>query len=218
MRYRKTLTFLTLVMVLVFVLPAWAQQKPLTQDQVQRLVRNGFGDDSGAKLIEQRGIEFAPAEDFIQSLKAAGASEAFLKALRGAKPPESASARKPLNQVQPFALLAGQIPNHRVALLVTERGIDFDVTDDYLQEVRVGGGDEELITALKSARVRKPTTVDPAAAARQGEVKQHAARAAELANQKQYAESEKEYRAGLLLDSQNVDLYLSLAYVLNEQE
>ena len=35
MRFHKTLTFLILAMGLVFALPAWAQQKPLTQDQVQ---------------------------------------------------------------------------------------------------------------------------------------------------------------------------------------
>jgi len=52
------------------------------------MVRDGFGDGSGAKLIEPRGIDFAPSEDFIQTLKAAGASEAFLNALRAAKPPE----------------------------------------------------------------------------------------------------------------------------------
>jgi len=69
---------------------------------VQGLVRDGPGDDSGAKLIEQRGIDFAPEEDFLQSLKAAGASEAFLKALRAAKPPEPASAMTPLNQLQVF--------------------------------------------------------------------------------------------------------------------
>jgi hypothetical protein len=40
--------------------------KPFTQDQAQGLVRNGLGDDSGARLIEQRGIDFTPAEDFIQ--------------------------------------------------------------------------------------------------------------------------------------------------------
>jgi hypothetical protein len=95
------------------------------------MVRDGFGDESGAKLIEQRGIDFAPAEDFLQSLEAAGASEAFLKALRAAKPPEPANAKKPLNQVQVFALLVGQGPSHRVAMLVNERGIDFDVEDDY---------------------------------------------------------------------------------------
>ena len=120
------------------------------------MVRDGLGDESGAKLIEQRGIDFAPSEDFFQTLKAAGASEAFLKALRAAKPPEPASAKKPLNQVQVFALLVGQVPSHRVTMLVQERGIDFEPTDDYLQEVRLAGGEDELISALKSAKVTKP--------------------------------------------------------------
>jgi hypothetical protein len=52
--------------------------KPFTREQVVSMVRDGFGDESGAKLIEQRGIDFAPSEDFCQTLKAAGASEAFL--------------------------------------------------------------------------------------------------------------------------------------------
>ena len=124
MRLRKTLTLLILAMGLVFALPAWAQQKPFTRDQVQVLVRDGLGEESGAKLIERRGIDFAPAEDFLQSLKAAGASGGFLKALRAAKQPEPASAKKPLNQVQVFALLAGQVTSHRVAMLVKERGIE----------------------------------------------------------------------------------------------
>jgi hypothetical protein len=82
--------------------------KPFTQEQVSNMGRDAFGDESGAKLIEQRGIDFAPSKDFIQTLKAAGASEAFLKALRAAKPSEPASAKKPINQVQVFALLVGQ--------------------------------------------------------------------------------------------------------------
>jgi hypothetical protein len=136
--------------------------KPFTQAQVASMVRDGFGDESGAKLIE-RGIDFAPSEDFIQTLKAAGANEAFLDALRAAvapglsppgnvaptlrsahadlkvsattASPEPASAKKPLNQVQVFALLASQVTSHRVAMLVQERGIDFELTHDYLQEV-----------------------------------------------------------------------------------
>jgi len=92
MRFRKTLTLFLLAMGLVFALSAWAQQKPFTRDQVQGLVRDGLADESGAKLIEQRGIDFAPAEDFLQSLKAAGASEAFLKALRAAEPQGNCSA------------------------------------------------------------------------------------------------------------------------------
>ena len=94
MRFRRSLAFLTLATGLVFALSAWAQQKPFTQEQVSNMVRAGLGDESGAKLIEQRGIDFAPSEDFLQNLKATGASEAFLKALRAAKPPEPASAHE----------------------------------------------------------------------------------------------------------------------------
>ena len=146
MRFAKKLTLPILATGLVFVLAAWAQQKPFTQEQVANMVRGGFGDESGVKLIEQRGIDFAPTEDFYQTLKAAGASEAFVKALRAAKPPEPASAKKPINQVQVFALLVGQVSSHRVTMLVRERGIDFEPTDDYLQEVRLAGGEEEPVS------------------------------------------------------------------------
>ena len=71
-----------------------------TQDQVQGMVRDGLGDETGAKAIEQRGIDFAPTEDFLQSLKAAGANEAFLAALRAAKRPQptGAATKKPLTK------------------------------------------------------------------------------------------------------------------------
>ncbi|HMD84529.1 MAG TPA: tetratricopeptide repeat protein [Terriglobia bacterium] len=214
MRFRKTLTFLILATGLVFALPARAQQKPFTQEQVSNMVRDGFGDESGAKLIEQRGIDFAPSEDFMQSLKAAGASEAFLNALRAAKPPEPASAKKPLNQVQVFALLVGQVPSHRVTMLVQERGIDFEPTDDYLQEVRLAGGEDELVSALKSAKVTKPATVDPAAEARQVQVREHVARGAEFFRGKRYADAEAEFRAALRLDPQNAELHDDLGIAL----
>src|SRR5271157_1089537 len=122
-----------------------APAKPFTQEQVVSMVRAGLGDESGAKLIEQRGIDFAPSEDFCQTLKAAGASEAFLAALRAAKRPEPATAKKPINQVQVITLLAVQVPSHRVTMLVQERGIDFEPTDDYLQEVRLAGGEESAL-------------------------------------------------------------------------
>jgi len=89
-------SMLRLVIALDLTPSVQAQQKPFTEKQVGNMVRAGRGDDSGAKLIERRGIDFAPAEDFIQSLKASGPSEAFLNALRAAKPPEPASAKKPL--------------------------------------------------------------------------------------------------------------------------
>jgi tetratricopeptide (TPR) repeat protein len=206
-----------LVMALILTLPMRAQQKPFTQEQVSNMVRAGLGDNSGPKLIEQRGIDFAPSEDFIQTLKAAGASEAFLNAVRAAKPPEPASAKKPLNQVQVFALLVGQVPSHRVTMLVEERGIDFEPTDDYLQEVRLAGGEDELISALKSAKVTKPATVDPAAQARQIEVRRHVARGAEFIQKNLDAEAENEYRAAVRVDPKNVEAHLVLFVLLGQK-
>ena len=226
MGLRPLAILLMLAMALTSIPTVWAQQKPFTQEQISNMVRAGLGDESGAKLIEQCGIDFAPAEDFLQTLKAAGASEAFLKSLRAAnqpalldfsdlESPKPASAKRPLNQIQVFALLAGQIPSHRVAMLVKERGIDFDLTDDYLQEVRLAGGEDELVIALQSANVTKPVTVVPAAQSRQDEVRQHVARGAGLEHKGQYAEAEQEYRAALLLDPQNVDVYVTLARAMN---
>ena len=92
MRHRRLVTVLPLIIALVLAPPLQAQQKPFTQVQVQGMVRDGLGDETGAKAIEQRGIGFAPTEDFLHSLKTAGANEAFLKALHAAKPPEPARA------------------------------------------------------------------------------------------------------------------------------
>ncbi len=99
---RPAVTILMLIIAVILPLPMRAQQKPFTQAQVQGMVRSGLGDDSGAKLIDQRGIDFAPTEDFLQALKVVGANEPFLQALRTAKPPQPAggATKKPLNQVQ----------------------------------------------------------------------------------------------------------------------
>jgi len=217
LKYRPATTFLILIITTVLALPAWAQPKPFTRDQVQGMVRSGLGDESGAKLIEQRGIAFAPTADFLASLKRAGANEVFLAALRTAKGSQSAGGRvkKPLNQVQVFALLTGHVSSHRVATLVGEHGIDFEPSNEYLQEVQLAGGDEELVAALKSANVVKPASVDPAIQARQEEIRQHAARGAQFEREDRFADAEAEYRAGLRLDPQDPQLHNGLAWALN---
>ena len=218
MRFWKASPCFILAVGLVVAPTAWTQQKPLTQEQVQSLVRTGLGDETGAKAVEQRGIDFAVADGFLKILKAAGASEAFLNALRAARPPESASGKNLLHQVQILALLAGEVPSHRVAILVEERGINFDPQDNFLKEVRLGGGTDELINALKNARVTKPVTVDPLAQARQAEVQQHAARGAEFFQKRVYADAETEYRAAIRLDPLNVDFHVALSRALNSQK
>jgi len=216
MRFLKTLTFFILATGLILAVPGWGQQKPFSQEQVSNMVRDGFGDESGAKLIGQRGIDFAPAADFLQTLKAAGASEAFLKALGAAKPLESA-ARMPLNQVQVIALLGGGVPSHRVTMLVEERGVDFEPTEEYLRDIRLPGVADELIAALKNAKVILPETLDPAAEARQTEVRKRMARGMEFWRSTRYGDAEAEYRAAIRLDPQDADLHGALAPCLSDE-
>ena len=110
---RPVVTILMLIIAVILPLPLRAQQKPFTQEQVSNMVRAGLGDDSGAKLIDQSGIDFAPSEDFYQTLKAAGASEAFLNALRAAVAPGLSPAR---NVAPTFrsahADVAASLPRH----------------------------------------------------------------------------------------------------------
>ncbi len=117
--------------------------------------------------------------------------------------------------MQVFALLVGQVPSHRVTILVQERGIDFEPTDDYLQEVRLAGGEDELISALKSAKVAKPVgTVDLAEKARQAEVQEHMAHGAQFTREKRYADAEVEFRAAIHLDPQKAELHVALGETL----
>jgi hypothetical protein len=79
MRFRRA-CLIVLAASLAYAPLIWAQQKPFAREQVQGMVRDGLGDEAGAKGIEQRGIDFAPTADLLQSLRAAGANAAFLPA------------------------------------------------------------------------------------------------------------------------------------------
>ena len=52
--------------------PGFSPAKPFTREHVSDRVRAKLRDDSGARLIEPRGIDFAPSEDFCQILMATG--------------------------------------------------------------------------------------------------------------------------------------------------
>jgi len=212
MRSYRPLPHLLLTASLLLPMPVKGQQKPFTQDQIVNMVNAGLGDDSGAKLVQERKIDFSPSEEFLAKLRGAGASDAFLAAVQpnapaGPTPADSALvANAPLTEVQIFSLLVGQVAPHRVSILVQERGINFDPTDNYLKEIRVAGGDDEVVAALKSARVVKPVTTNPVEEVRHAKVREHAARGAQFFHEKNYAAAETEYQAAVELEPQNADL------------
>lgn len=223
----------SLVSLMVFLVTfglsvvARAQDKPLSKDQVFALVHNQMADDSGAKIVEQRGIDFEPGEDYLTSLKKAGASDAFLQALRAAHKPKPTAAgqasQKALSQVQILALLAGDVPSSRVAMLVAERGIDFQPTEDYLKTLEGSGAEPDLLGALRAAKPpQAPLTtaanqspqVSATNDAVQTEVQQHLTRGLQFRKKGQFPEAELEYRAASDLDPKNPDLWVSLSTVL----
>ena len=61
---------------------AQAPRKPFEKTEVQDLLAAGADSERVAKLVEQRGINFDPTDEYLETLRKAGAKEALLKALR----------------------------------------------------------------------------------------------------------------------------------------
>ena len=100
---------LLILVLLIFVVGGWAQPqssgRPLGQSQVLGLVKGGVASERLAKLVQQRGINFKPAEQYLEELREAGAEEVLLKTLRALQPrvPEDAGGGTagPVNEPSP---------------------------------------------------------------------------------------------------------------------
>jgi tetratricopeptide (TPR) repeat protein len=86
---RQRLT-LSVFAVLILTVGGWAQSqssgRPLGATQLQNLVKGGVASERLAKLVQQRGINFKPSEEYLEELRKAGAEEVLLKTLRGLQP------------------------------------------------------------------------------------------------------------------------------------
>jgi sulfatase modifying factor 1 len=67
---------------------------------------------------------------------------------QAAVPPQT---EKLLSKQQLLELLSGGVPNQRAAELVKERGIDFEVDDNYVRALSKAGANKALITAVQEA-------------------------------------------------------------------
>jgi formylglycine-generating enzyme required for sulfatase activity len=121
-----------------------AAQKPLDKDQIMSLVTAGMDNDDLAKRIQDRGIDFDLTDDYLQALRKAGAQDVVIKALRAAKP-------TPLSKEQVLKLVAAGVSGQRAVTLVKQRGIDFQPDEKYLEPLRIAGGDEALVAAVRAA-------------------------------------------------------------------
>jgi hypothetical protein len=141
------LCFLILTILVAVATPLASPQqaqKPLTKEEVMGLVKAGLDNTRLAKAVRERGIDFEPTEDYVQALRKAGAQDVLIEALRTEKP-------QPLTKEQVLQLVAGGVPNQRAAMLVQQRGIDFLADEQYLDMLRVAGGDATVIAAVREA-------------------------------------------------------------------
>jgi len=59
----------------------------------------------------------------------------------------------PLTKKEVVELVAARLPNQRIVELVTQRGIDFEVDDDFVAAVRKAGANDQLIGVLRKTTV-----------------------------------------------------------------
>lgn len=123
----------------------------LTMGQVMKLVKFGMDGAEAAKRINERGISFEVSEDYIDSLRSAGAKDEVIRVLltRSAFAQE---AGPPLTQDQVMDLVKFGMDGEEVAKRIKERGIDFEPSDDYIEAVRKAGVQESVIQALREAK------------------------------------------------------------------
>jgi hypothetical protein len=142
------LKFCLAVMVFVAVIAPLAhpqqKEKPLSKVQIMSLAQAGMETTDLVKLIREHGTDFDLTDDYVQSLRQAGAQEPVIQALRAARP-------KPLTKDQVLQLLTGHVPSQRAAELVRQHGIDFVPDDAYFDMLRLAGADDSLIAALRAA-------------------------------------------------------------------
>jgi sulfatase modifying factor 1 len=142
----KVWIFALIVFFAAVAHPALPQQAhaALAKEQVMTLVKAGMGTDKLVNLVHEHGIDFDVTEDYVKALRQAGAQEGVIEALRAARP-------KPLTEDQVMDLVAGGVSAERAAALVRQRGINFLPDDRYLQTLRLAGGDDALIAAVREA-------------------------------------------------------------------
>jgi TonB family protein len=140
-----------LLMALAFIRSSSAvsTQKPLAKAEVDELLASGKGSQAIATAVKERGIDFTPTEAYLEGLRAKGAKQEVLDALR-------ATAPKPLSKSELRRLLLDGTADKAMATMVEQRGLDFWPSDDDLDELRGVGAGDLLDQALRKARQATP--------------------------------------------------------------
>jgi TonB family protein len=120
---------------------------PLSKDEVLDLLISSAPSKVMISTIKQYGIAFKPTPQVLEEFRKKGADKAVLAALREAWHEEIP---KPLGDKEILILLAEDVPSENIVRTVLERGIDFQPTADYLEQLRSQGAKDVLINELRT--------------------------------------------------------------------
>jgi tetratricopeptide (TPR) repeat protein len=119
----------------------------------------------------------------------------------------------PLNQYEILGLLASEATDQEVAALVWYRGVNFNVSQDFLEVVQGVGGGKKTLQALKGAGTKVSAQAAPQSA-NQAQVFHYIALGAKFEGVQVYDESADQYRNAIKLDPANGILYYLLGHSL----
>lgn len=151
----------------------------------------------------------------------------FLFSVSGVFAQVPSQLQKPFSRVELLALLeAGQ---SGIELALARRGIDFQLTEDYLSGLEAAGARDTLIEAVRKAAASAvpptgsvlppgpsagPASTGPDAVARENLLLQHLFQAAKLKHDRAWPEAEQEFRLALAIDPNNPLLHVDLSAIL----
>ncbi|MCC6365934.1 MAG: hypothetical protein IT165_20655 [Bryobacterales bacterium] len=147
----------------LLILHASAQAvKPISRKGLlDALQIGGLAQSELESFVKQRGVDFKLASQDEAELRKAGASQGLLDAVKAsyrapAHAPTPASTAKqknvhPLSKTGIMTLLQVGTPSSRIAELVVQRGIGFQLIPQIASELESAGADSDLIGALNRA-------------------------------------------------------------------
>lgn len=129
----------------------------LTKAEVDDLTAKGDS-QRVVTLLEHRGVDFEPTEEYIESLRSKGVRPEVLNALR-------LVGTSPMTKSEIITLLKSDAADKALAAAVRRRGLNFRPSDDDLEDFRVAGGGDLLDAELQRTRQTIPPPSPPGSAA-----------------------------------------------------
>jgi TonB family protein len=127
---------------------------PLSDEDILLLLAGDVRSQKIADMVRQRGIAFQPTDEYFERLRARGAKDELIDALR-------AFAAIPFSRDQLLQALASGGDTSQIGKGVREHGIDFEPTEEDFGKLRAAGASESLLQAIREAKRVKPPVNQP---------------------------------------------------------